>query len=94
MTTGERIMKLEEQMQSHADENNSHFLRIEKSQDVLGAKIDKFVEVTNTKADRTAITALEETKANKEDLKELRGWVIGGILISIFLMVISLMLKG
>lgn len=83
-------MKLEEQMQSHSEENNSHFLRIEKSQDILGEKIDKFVEVTNTKADKADLAQ----KANKEEFKELKTLVISGLLLSIFLMILSLILRG
>ena len=88
-----RMQKLEDTMKAHCEENNAHFSRIEKGQEVLNNKIDKFIEITSTKADRTEVAELSKSKANKDDLKELRNWVIGGILISILLMVISLMFK-
>ena len=88
-----RMVKLEESMKSHCEENNAHFMRIEKSQETLAVKIDKFIDVTNTKADRAEVVELAHSKANKDDLKELRGWVVGGILISILLMVVSIILR-
>lgn len=93
MTMGDRMTKLEETMKNHCEENNDHFLRIEKGQDMISQKIDKFAEVTATKADRVEVQNIADTKANKDDLKELRNWVVGGILISIFLMVVSIIIR-
>ena len=89
-----RMQKIEDQLTNHCAENNEHFARIEKSQETILAKIDKFSDVVSTKADKVELTAIADAKANKDDLKELRNWVVGGILISILLMTVSMLLKN
>ena len=88
-----QVGEIKVEQQNHCEENNAHFARIEKTQDVIVTKIDNFRDITSTKADRAEVTALENNKANKDDLKELRNWVVGGILISILLMVLSIIVK-
>ena len=88
-----RMERLENQMQNHCEENNEHFARIEKGQDAILVKIDKFSETVAIKADRRELQEMDDAKANKDELKELRNWVVGGILISIFLMTVSILLR-
>lgn len=82
-----RMALIEQKVDLIDVQNRKDHSEIKECIDDMNRKLDRAI---NEKADRKDL----DGKADKDDFITLRNWVVGGIIISIFLMVLSMMARG